>query len=60
MTAELRGEVLAWNFMAANTSRERLSRILDKLAHLLEAADAQRIGGAQCQAGPNDSLPISG
>jgi len=36
----LTGEILAWNFMAANRSRERITRIAAKLGALLAAADA--------------------
>ena len=35
----LTGEILAWNLMAANTSRERITRIAAKLGALLAAAD---------------------
>jgi hypothetical protein len=42
LSAEIRGEVLAWNLMAACTYWPRMELIIRKLDALLTAADARR------------------
>ena len=42
MTPETRGEVLAWNLMAACTYWPRMELIIRKLDALLTAADARK------------------
>ena len=42
MTPETRGEVLAWNLMAACTYWPRMQKVINKLEALLEAADARK------------------